>query len=99
MANYKLNTEIKDQCTAFMNGLTSIIQGDWLKIFTEQELQIVISGIKQLFNVDDLRNNTIYKGYSSFDTYVYDFWRVFESFTEQEKHLLIKFVTSCYTKG
>jgi len=35
MSTYKLSTEIKDQCQYFMNGLTTFISTEWLKIFNE----------------------------------------------------------------
>jgi ubiquitin-protein ligase E3 C len=95
MAFHKLNTEIKDQCTAFMNGVSSVINWDWFKIFTEDELQVVISGAKHAFNVEDLKKHTVLKGYSSFEGTIRDFWKIVDGFTEQEKQLLLKFVTSC----
>jgi len=95
VANHKLHTEIKNQSKAFMNGLSVFVTSDWLQIFNEEEMQIVISGAKKAFDVDDLKSHTAYKGYTSFDSNVRDFWKVFSEFTEQEKILLLKFVTSC----
>ena len=95
VVNHKLHTEIKDQSKAFMNGLSVFIGSDWLRIFNEEELQIVISGTKKAFDVDDLKKNTTYKGYMGFDSTVRDFWKNFAEFDESEKILLLKFVTSC----
>jgi len=95
MANHKLHTEIKNQSKAFMSGLSVFVTSDWLQIFNEEEMQIVISGAKKTFDVDDLKSHTTYKGYMSFDGGVKDFWKVFAEFTEEEKILLLKFVTSC----
>ena len=95
VANHKLHTEIKAQSKAFISGLSVFVTSDWLQIFNEEELQIVISGAKKKFDVEDLKSHTVYKGYMGFDGTVKDFWKVFAEFTEEEKILLLKFVTSC----
>lgn len=95
MANHKLNTEIKNQCKAFMAGLTKVIPLEWIQIFDEKELQIAMSGTRQPIDVQDLKKHTVYKGYFSWDGYIKDFWKLVESFNDTEKELLIKFVTSC----
>lgn len=95
VANHKLHTEIKNQSKAFMSGLSVFVAPDWLQIFNEEELQIVMSGTKKPFDVDDLKSHTTYKGYMGFDSTVRDFWKVFAELTEQEKILVLKFVTSC----
>ena len=95
MANHKLHTEIKTQAKAFMSGLSVFLKPEWLQIFSEEELQTVISGSKRNFDIVDLKKHTQYKGYTSFDSTIRDFWKIFEEFTEQEKILLLKFVTSC----
>ena len=46
---------------AFLAGLQEIIQLDWLKMFNQDELQILISGSKR-FDVNDLKNHWILKG-------------------------------------
>ena len=95
VANHKLHTEIKSQSKAFMSGMSVFVTTDWLQIFNEEEMQIVISGAKKPFDVEDLKSHTTYKGYISLDSTVRDFWKIFVEFTDQEKILLLKFVTSC----
>lgn len=56
---------------------------------------MLISGEEKGIDIQDLKQNTIYDGgYTSWDFYIRDFWRVVSSFTEEEKVLLLKFVTS-----
>jgi ubiquitin-protein ligase E3 C len=66
-----------------------------LKIFCPAELQILISGSISGIDVQDWKNNTQYVGgYSSFDPYIMQFWSVVESFSEDERSQLLRFVTS-----
>jgi hypothetical protein len=46
--------------------------------------------------VNDLRNNTVYSGGLRADhPTVHDFWEVVGDMTHEERHALVKFVTSC----
>ena len=54
---------------AFLAGLQEIIQLDWLKMFNQDELQILISGSKG-FDVNDIKNHCIIKGFASYDNTV-----------------------------
>jgi len=79
-----------------VNGLTKVIPKPWLQMFDENEMQVLISGDDKGINILDLKSNTQYEGgYSSWDFYIRDFWKVVAAFTEEEKVLLLKFVTSC----
>ena len=62
MANYRLNVKIKQQCDAFLNGMRDIVPVDWLRMFSEKELQWLISGSDQPIDVQDLKNHCQYAG-------------------------------------
>lgn len=64
MANYRLNQAIKAQITAFKTGLFTIVPKDLIKIFDNRELELLISGL-QVVDIDDLRENTVYQGYTA----------------------------------
>lgn len=55
--------EIKTQIEAFLYGLNSVIPIDLLKIFSCDELELLISGLPEI-NVDDLKKNTVYTNYT-----------------------------------
>ena len=55
MALYKMHTQIKQQCSAFLRGFHSIVPPSWLACFTPRELQRVISGDDVELDVNDLR--------------------------------------------
>ncbi|KAJ1960155.1 Ubiquitin-protein ligase E3C, partial [Dimargaris xerosporica] len=57
---------------------------------------VLISGASVPIDVDDLQQNTRYIGhYSAQHPVIERFWRVVRQFSEEEKRLLLKFVTSC----
>ena len=60
MADYKLNRQIRSQCNAFRQGLSDVINLDWLRMFSHRELQILISGADREINVRELRQSTKY---------------------------------------
>ena len=60
MADYKLNRQIRSQCNAFRQGLSDVINLDWLRMFSHRELQILVSGADREINVRELRASTKY---------------------------------------
>ena len=94
LIDYKLNKQTQTQVKAFLAGFQEIILLDWLKMFNQDELQILISGSKG-FDVNDLKNNCILKGFGSYDNTVNFLWETLESFTTEEKQLFLFFATSC----
>lgn len=94
LSDYKLNKQTQNQVRSFMKGFESIIQVDWLKMFSQDELQILISGSKG-FDVLDLRNNCVLKGFGKDDLTIQYLWVTLETLTPEEQHLFLFFVTSC----
>lgn len=47
---------------AFVSGLGSLIDPDWLGLFSASELQLLISGTDEDIDIDDMRRHTIYAG-------------------------------------
>ncbi|RUS19218.1 hypothetical protein BC937DRAFT_87818 [Endogone sp. FLAS-F59071] len=96
MAHYRLNQQSKDQSKAFINGFKSIINENWLKLFSPPELQRVISGEDVDFDVADLRKHTQYQnGYFDQHPVVRALWQVLEDLDSDDKRAFLKFVTSC----
>jgi ubiquitin-protein ligase E3 C len=66
------------------------------RMFNQQELQILLGGVDSPIDVDDLRANTQYGGlYAEDQSTIQAFWRVVESFTQDQKRALLRFATSC----
>ncbi|KYM98999.1 PREDICTED: ubiquitin-protein ligase E3C [Cyphomyrmex costatus] len=96
MADYKLNKQIRAQCFAFKNGIGSVVPLDWLQMFNNKELQVLISGAQIPVDVNDLMLHTNYTGgYAPDHPTITAFWEVVNEFNDQQKGQLLKFVTSC----
>ncbi|KAI0090858.1 HECT-domain-containing protein [Irpex rosettiformis] len=96
MSHYKLNRQIKEQSDAFFEGLSEIIDPKWLRMFNQQELQILLGGVDSPIDLGDLRAHTQYGGlYSDQEPTIQVFWRVVESFNHEQRRALLRFATSC----
>lgn len=96
MADYKLNKQIRAQCYAFKQGIGSVVPLEWLQMFNNKELQVLISGAQIPVDVNDLQLHTNYTGgYTPDHPTITAFWKVVNEFDDQQKSKLLKFVTSC----
>uniref|UniRef100_A0A3Q1IVH1 Ubiquitin-protein ligase E3C n=1 Tax=Anabas testudineus TaxID=64144 RepID=A0A3Q1IVH1_ANATE len=96
VADYRLNKQIRPHCLAFRQGLANVVNLEWLRMFDQQEIQVLISGAHVPICLDDLKKFTNYSGgYSATHPVIQIFWEVVEGFTDDEKRKLLKFVTSC----
>jgi ubiquitin-protein ligase E3 C len=95
VANYKLNIQISRPCRSFFRGLSDLIYPEWLLMFSENELQVLIGGEKAPIDVEQMAS------YATYDS-VYDkdhptiqfFWEAVKEFSNEDRALLLKFITS-----
>lgn len=67
---------VKEQMAAFLEGFGSICPLALLKIFDENELELLMCGIQNI-DVKDWKKNTLYKGdYYANHIIIQWFWRV-----------------------
>ncbi|XP_062543372.1 ubiquitin-protein ligase E3B [Armigeres subalbatus] len=97
MAYFRMHTQIRDQTAAFIRGFRSIVNPDWLALFSTPELQRLISGDTAPLDLKDLRKHTqYYGGFHDGHRVVGWLWDILaKDFSEDEKKLFLKFVTSC----
>lgn len=97
MAFFRMHTQIWEQTSAFIRGFRSIINPDWLSLFSMVELQRLISGDTSPLDLKDLRRNTQYfGGFHDSHRVIGWLWDILaKDFTEEERRLFLKFVTSC----
>eukprot|EP01087_Luapelamoeba_hula_P017100 TRINITY_DN5363_c0_g1_i2.p1 TRINITY_DN5363_c0_g1~~TRINITY_DN5363_c0_g1_i2.p1 ORF type:complete len:863 (-),score=106.25 TRINITY_DN5363_c0_g1_i2:130-2718(-) len=96
IANYRLNTQIARQSRAFLKGFTDLIKPEWLRMFNQHELHLLINGRDGGLDLVDMRQHTNYAGgYHEGHPVIDMFWRVVESFSPEEQRRLLKFATSC----
>ncbi|KAI6123405.1 HECT-domain-containing protein [Pisolithus croceorrhizus] len=96
VSHYRLSTQIKLQSEAFFEGLSEMIDPKWLRMFNQQELQILLGGANSPIDFGDLRQHTQYGGlYGDEDPTIRAFWKVMESFDQEQRRAFLRFVTSC----
>ncbi|KAH7101855.1 HECT-domain-containing protein [Auriculariales sp. MPI-PUGE-AT-0066] len=96
VCHHRLSRQIQKQSRAFFEGLSEIIDPKWLRMFNQQELQILVAGVNTDVDVDDLRQNTNYGGvYDADEETIVAFWGVVKSFDTTQRRQLLRFVTSC----
>ena len=78
-ANYILNKKDKEQSKAFVEGIHEVIDPELLSMFFPDEIQLLISGGLNEIDINDLRQNTTYNGYSANESYIKEFWSYLES--------------------
>ncbi|KAJ3026294.1 UNVERIFIED_CONTAM: hypothetical protein HDU68_005895 [Siphonaria sp. JEL0065] len=88
----KLTKAIQQQIDAFLGGFQDVIPKDLIKIFNEQELELLISGLPDI-DIDDMKNNTEYQNYTQSSPQIQWFWRAVRSFSQEERAKLIQFAT------
>ncbi|KAF8322685.1 HECT-domain-containing protein [Clavulina sp. PMI_390] len=96
VAHYHLNTQIKKQSEALFEGVSDMIDPKWLRMFNQKELQILIGGVEEPVDIDDLQQNCIYGGvYDPDHVVIRRFWKVAKSLDQKQRSQLLRFVTSC----
>ena len=93
LTEFKLTSAIAPQIDAFLRGFTEIIPAGLIGVFTEQELELLISGMPDI-DVDDWRAHCEYHGgYTLASPQIQWFWRAVRSFDSETRAKLIQFVT------
>ena len=96
IADYRLNRQTREACRAFKSGFSDVINLDWIRMFSPNELHILISGNPTPIDVDDLMAHTVYAGnYNQDHEVITIFWSVVRDLDESQRQALLKFVTSC----
>ena len=92
VTEHRLTKSIEKQIQSFLEGFHEIIPKDLIKIFSENELELLISGLPDI-DVDAWKNQTDYHGFTPSDPIVLWFWRVLRSFDSTQKASFLQFVT------
>ncbi|XP_032574166.1 E3 ubiquitin-protein ligase Nedd-4 isoform X15 [Drosophila sechellia] len=90
---WRFVARVKEQMSSFLDGFGSIIPLNLIKIFDENELELLMCGIQNI-DVKDWRENTLYKGdYHMNHIIIQWFWRAVLSFSNEMRSRLLQFVT------
>lgn len=91
--NWRFVQRIHNQMEAFRDGFNDVVPIPHIKIFDENELELLMCGIVSI-DVKDWLANTVYKGdYHPNHIVIQWFWRVVLSFTNEMRARLLQFVT------
>ncbi|KAI9436155.1 hypothetical protein BJY52DRAFT_1386801 [Lactarius psammicola] len=55
VSHYRLTKQIKQQSDAFFEGLSDMIDPKWLRMFSQQELQVLLGGVVEGFDAEQRR--------------------------------------------
>lgn len=95
VANYRMNIQIREQSDAFLRGFSDVIRPEFIRLFSERELQLLISGKAGRLDLDDLRRNTKYSGgYTEETPVIRWFWQAMSELEGEEQGRMLQFVTS-----
>ena len=84
---------IKTELNSFKNGFISIIPLNFIKIFTIEEFNFILSGQTEI-NLKDWKLNTIYKGdITEKNEVIQMFWEVLQELNNEQLLLFFKFCT------
>uniref|UniRef100_A0A8D9DP29 E3 ubiquitin-protein ligase n=3 Tax=Cacopsylla melanoneura TaxID=428564 RepID=A0A8D9DP29_9HEMI len=90
---WRFVSRVEDQMNAFLEGFNALVPRNLIKIFDENELELLMCGIQHI-DVKDWKLNTLYKGdYHANHIVVQWLWRVVLSFSNEMRSRLLQFVT------
>ncbi|MBA0659721.1 hypothetical protein Goklo_011828 [Gossypium klotzschianum] len=92
ITEHRLTTAIRPQINAFLEGFNELIPRELISIFNDKELELLISGLPEI-DMDDMRANTEYSGFSAASPVIQWFWEVVQGFSKEDKARLLQFVT------
>ena len=77
VANYRLNFQIKAASEAFWQGFYDLVAQGWVTMFSEEEVQMLISGGSEGLDVADMQAHVNYAGgYHEEHPVIIEFWKV-----------------------
>ena len=75
-----------------VRGINTIFPVEYLKIFTSDQLGLLINGTP-FIDTDDWRMNTTYKNYNDYDNVIIDFWDIISNLSQEELSNFLLFCT------
>ncbi|XP_017595187.1 PREDICTED: E3 ubiquitin-protein ligase HACE1 isoform X5 [Corvus brachyrhynchos] len=89
----RMTRAIQPQINAFLQGFHMFIPPSLIQLFDEYELELLLSGMPEIDVNDWLKNTEYTSGYERGDQVIQWFWEVVEELTQEERVLLLQFVT------
>lgn len=90
---HRLYKSIKTQIEAFLQGFRDLVPTNLIQIFDYKELELMLSGLPTV-DIEDLKENVIYKNYSKSSAVILWLWEVLEELKNSERAEFIQFITA-----
>jgi E3 ubiquitin-protein ligase HUWE1 len=75
-----------------ISGINTIFPVEYLKIFSSDQLGLLINGTP-FIDIDDWRMNTQYKNYNDYDNVIINFWEIISNLSQEELSNFLLFCT------
>lgn len=92
VAGHILTNAIRPQINSFLEGFNELVPRELISIFNDKELELLISGLPEI-DLEDLKANTEYTGYTAASNVIQWFWEVVKAFNKEDMARLLQFVT------
>ncbi|CAF3631123.1 unnamed protein product [Adineta steineri] len=92
MTNWRFTRGVEQQTKAFLHGFNEVVPQQWIQIFDERELELLLCGISKI-DIHDWEHNTIYKNYTETAKQIQWFWQFVREITDEQRARLLQFVT------
>lgn len=92
VAENRMTGAIRPQIKAFLEAFRELLPPELTAVFNPSELELLISGLPHV-DIEDLRANTEYSGYTVGSPVIQWFWELVRKFGRVDKSRLIQFVT------
>ena len=75
-ADFKCNRQLEDKTRYFRKGFLKVMKSEWLSMFNNEELNMIISGGFADYSIDDFMYNVVYNGYNAKDSTIVMLWQI-----------------------
>ena len=90
---WRLERGVQEQTESLVRGFYEVVDPQFVSVFNARELELVIAGATEI-DINDWRHNTDYRGgYHAAHRVIIWFWRVIETFSNEQRLRLLQFVT------
>lgn len=80
------------QMNSLLEGFHDIIPQQCISFFEAKQLELLISGLPSI-DIQDLKKNTDYSGYTPTDQVIMWYWEIVEGYSQDQLAKLVQFVT------
>ncbi|KAF7260075.1 hypothetical protein EG68_02487 [Paragonimus skrjabini miyazakii] len=92
MVEWRFSRGITKQAEAVHKGIYEVLEPQWLQLFDERELELLLSGMPEI-DVSDWEKNTVYLKYTRSSKQIVWFWKFVYSLDNERRARLLQFVT------